>query len=118
MKLGMGDKLPFEDARFDVVLSANSLHEWEHPVETLGEIWRVLKPGGRVQLHDLRRDTSLPMRWFLFSVTKPKEILPGMKSSMAAAYTPREIEGLFAASPFGKGKVTTNLLGLHAMAVK
>ncbi len=118
LKLGMGDSLPFEDGRFDCVVSSNSLHEWEHPVETLAEIWRVLKPGGRVLLHDLRRDTSLPMRWFLFSVTKPKEILPGMRSSMNAAYTRKEVEALFAASPFGEGTVITNLIGLNAVAVK
>ncbi|MFH0883673.1 MAG: class I SAM-dependent methyltransferase [bacterium] len=115
---GVGDKIPFEDNRFDGVVAANTLHEWEHPADTLAEIWRVLKPGGRLFLHDLRRDTSLPMRWFLHLATRPKEILPGLHSSLNAAYTKAEVKALFAASPFGAGTVKTNLIGLNAVAVK
>ena len=38
--------LPYEDAAFDVVLIANALHVIPNPEKALGEIVRVLRPGG------------------------------------------------------------------------
>src|SRR5262249_6702869 len=52
---GDARKLPFPDAMFDVALSNFVLHELNTPAERaqmLGEITRVLKPGGRVALVD------------------------------------------------------------------
>jgi len=39
-------KLPFEDARFDLVVSANGLHRLWNPAHAVREYARVLKPGG------------------------------------------------------------------------
>ena len=38
--------LPYEDGSFDLVLIANALHVMPEPHKALGEIHRVLKPGG------------------------------------------------------------------------
>jgi len=46
-------KLPFTDASFDVVLSANTLHLLVDPAKALAEIARVLKPGGQVRIFDI-----------------------------------------------------------------
>lgn len=43
------EKLPFGDASFDVVASAFGLPYFNH-TPALGEMWRVLKPGGRLIL--------------------------------------------------------------------
>ncbi|MBV1860524.1 MAG: class I SAM-dependent methyltransferase [Nannocystaceae bacterium] len=42
--------LPFGDARFDRVLSVNTIYFWPHPIAGLKQILRVLKPGGRLVL--------------------------------------------------------------------
>lgn len=42
----MGESLPFEDASFDIVYSANVLEHTENPVKVLEEAVRVLRPGG------------------------------------------------------------------------
>jgi SAM-dependent methyltransferase len=43
-------KLPFEDARFDKVLSVHTIYFWPDPLAQLREIHRVLRGGGRLAL--------------------------------------------------------------------
>jgi SAM-dependent methyltransferase len=52
--LGDVASLPFPDASFDVVVSTLSLHHWADPRAGLSEIGRVLRPGGRALVWDLR----------------------------------------------------------------
>lgn len=51
--------LPFPDQSFDVVISANSFHYFDDPLESLQEMRRVLKPDGRLVLLDWCRDGCL-----------------------------------------------------------
>lgn len=39
-------KLPFEDARFDLVTAFETVYFWLGPTESFREVYRVLKPGG------------------------------------------------------------------------
>jgi SAM-dependent methyltransferase len=50
--------LPFPDGSFDVVVSTFSLHHWADPTAGLVEIGRVLRPGGRALIWDLRPGTG------------------------------------------------------------
>jgi ubiquinone/menaquinone biosynthesis C-methylase UbiE len=52
-------RLPLEDNFLDVTVSTLSLHHWVHPEKALAEIHRLLKPGGRMFVFDLRRDMAL-----------------------------------------------------------
>jgi len=45
---GRAERLPFEDARFDRVLSQFGLMFFDDPVKALAEMMRVLRPGGRM----------------------------------------------------------------------
>ncbi len=45
--------LPFESGSFDLVVSTFSLHHWTDPGAGIGEIARVLRPGGRALIWDL-----------------------------------------------------------------
>ena len=51
--------LPFEDASFDLVVSTFSMHHWDDKKAGLAEVWRVLRPGSRALIWDLRRGFSL-----------------------------------------------------------
>ncbi len=42
--------LPYADGQFDKVLSIHTLYFWPDPERALAEIFRVLRPGGRVAL--------------------------------------------------------------------
>ena len=113
-----GDKMPFDDEKFDAVFTNGSLHEWSDPENTFNEIWRVLKKGGRVFISDLRRDTFFLIEWILWINTKPKEIRPGLITSINAAYTPDEFKELIEGTKLENCVVSGNPIGLKLTGVK
>jgi len=110
--------LPFEDGTFDGVFSNGSLHEWEKPTQVMNEMFRVLKPGGKLFLSDMRRDLSLPVKWFLWLVTKPKVMRSGLRTSIGSSYTPAELRDLLADAGLGEWEVTSNPLGCVVRVTK
>jgi SAM-dependent methyltransferase len=72
-KKGELEKLPIDTGTMDVALLSQALHHANEPAESLKEASRILKPGGRLLILDLRphdetwvRD-KLGDRWFGFS---------------------------------------------------
>lgn len=49
---GRAQDLPFEDGRFDVVLCVDALHHIKDATAAVGEMARVLRPGGRVLIQE------------------------------------------------------------------
>jgi ubiquinone/menaquinone biosynthesis C-methylase UbiE len=109
---GDAQKMPFEDNYFNAVFTNGSLHEWAHPEENIDEINRVLKPGGRYLLSDLRRNMNPLMKWFLWIMTKPKEMRPGLISSINASYTLAEIKDMFRRAKLQDWHASKNMLGI------
>jgi len=112
-----GDQIPFEDGFFDAAFSNGSLHEWEHPVSIFNEMARVVKPGGRVFIADLKRDMAAPLRWFLWLSCRPAAIRPGLLSSIGAAYTADELAELVRLSALSGCKISANPIGLTLSGV-
>jgi ubiquinone/menaquinone biosynthesis C-methylase UbiE len=52
--VGDAEKLPFADASFDIVVNVESSHCYGSMAAFLGEVRRVLKPGGRLLCADFR----------------------------------------------------------------
>jgi ArsR family transcriptional regulator len=71
-KRGDLDRLPVRDATMDVALLSQALHHAEKPAAALAEAHRILRPGGRVLVLDLRAHdhawvrTKLGDRWLGF----------------------------------------------------
>ncbi len=63
---GDSERLPFASGSFDVVTCANSFHHYPHQDRAVGEMRRVLRPGGRLMLIDGYRDRL--WGWFIYDV--------------------------------------------------
>jgi ubiquinone/menaquinone biosynthesis C-methylase UbiE len=51
-RLATAERLPFQDAQFDLVFSTMTFHHWSDQRAGVAEVARVLKPGGRWLLAD------------------------------------------------------------------
>jgi ubiquinone/menaquinone biosynthesis C-methylase UbiE len=108
---GDARKMPFDDDTFDYVFTNGSLHEWSEPDRIFNEIYRCLKHDGKYLISDMRRDMTLFMKWFLKLMTKPKEIRPGLISSINASYTVQEIQSILSKTELKSSKVKKTWLG-------
>lgn len=80
---GVGEALPFDDDSFDGVFSAFVFRNLESVSATLGEIRRVLRPGGRVAVVDLTRPAS-PV-WRHLHRAGTSLVLPAVGAALAGA---------------------------------
>lgn len=62
LHLGPASPLPYRDDAFDKIFSINVWQFWDHPVEVLVELRRVLRPGGLIAVAVQRRSNDQPAR--------------------------------------------------------
>ena len=94
---GYLEELPIPDASIDVVLSNCVINLSGHKRRTFGEIFRVLKPGGRLVISDVVCETEPDPD------IKNNEDLRG--ACLAGALTQRDLFGLLAESGFAAARV-------------
>jgi SAM-dependent methyltransferase len=46
------ESIPLDDNLFDNIICTNSFHHYLHPEKAMQEIWRLLKPGGKIYILD------------------------------------------------------------------
>lgn len=116
--IGDACQMPFEDDYFDAVFSNGSLHEWSRPGEIINEISRVLKPGGKYCLSDMKRNMNPLVRSFLWIMTRPRQIRPYLASSINAAYTKGEMAELLSETRLTGWRIDENPIGLVVSGAK
>jgi len=116
--LGSADAVPFEDNAFDAVFTSRSLHEWLNPCAIFTELWRVLNPGGRVYVSDLRRDLSRSARNFLEQRVNSDMIRETLRASIDAAYTLTEVTALLTMAGLAGCEAAETPLGLRVTGMK
>ncbi|MCE9669670.1 class I SAM-dependent methyltransferase [Myxococcus stipitatus] len=115
--LGDALALPFPEGRFDCVFSYGSLHEWSRPAVVLDQVHRVLRPGGRFCIIDLRRDLDRQALTFM-RVNIDVEMRAGFMSSVRSAYTLEELRALVEASALRGAAMRELELGLYLTGTK
>ncbi len=80
---GKASDLPFEDDSFDKILTVNTIYFWEHPVQELSEIARVLHPKGLfvLAIRPEKTMSNIPLTRFDFHIRKEELIEKFMKEA-------------------------------------
>ncbi|SMG53211.1 demethylmenaquinone methyltransferase / 2-methoxy-6-polyprenyl-1,4-benzoquinol methylase [Marivirga sericea] len=106
---GDSENLPFEDNKFDAIIVAFGVRNFENLEKGLAEMYRVLRPGGKVVVLEFSKPKSFPFKQlynFYF-----KNILPTLgktisKDNAAYTYLPESVKS------FPDGKEFTSKLDI------
>ena len=121
---GNASALSFSADTFDFLLCRAAFKNFAQPAEALREMYRVLKPGGRALIIDLRRDSSRESisrfvdTMGLGRVNAFLTKLIFRHSLLKRAYTTGEINELLTQTNFGAGRIRETLTGMEIRLVK
>lgn len=103
---GDATRLPFSDGRFDVVLSTGLLEHFADPAPILGEMARVLRPGGLFYSDIVPRKFSLfrSLEW-LGGLKRLLLRAPAPESFFERSFTGDQIRALLAQAGLAGGRV-------------
>jgi len=116
---GNASDMPFENASFDYLLCRAAFKNFSQPIRALQEMHRVLKPGGRALIIDLRKDAPVKgvskavddMR--LGRVNSVITKLTFRFMLLKRAYTRQEFEEMLSETEFASIKIKEDPLGLE-----
>jgi ubiquinone/menaquinone biosynthesis C-methylase UbiE len=123
-ELGNAAALPVEDASVDFVVCRAAFKNFTEPVKALAEIKRVLRPGGKALLIDMRRDASMAEvkryvqglgvsrlnRWFMMFVFRNMLI--------KRAYPLAEIRRMSVEAGWAEPRIDSAAMGFEAWMTK
>jgi ubiquinone/menaquinone biosynthesis C-methylase UbiE len=108
---GNASAMPFADGTFDLIVCRAAFKNFSQPLAAIDEMHRVLKPGGRAVIMDLRKDASIHdinayikkagFGWFdswLMRITFRFLLIP-------RAYTKEQFTQMAASSRFGRAEI-------------
>jgi demethylmenaquinone methyltransferase/2-methoxy-6-polyprenyl-1,4-benzoquinol methylase len=114
MQLGDSENMPFEDATFDAITVGFGVRNYENLEKGLGEMLRVLKPGGQAVILEFSKPKAFPVKQLFGFYSKILIPLFGKyisKDERAYTYLPESV------AAFPEGTDMMNVLqkvGYHA----
>ena len=121
---GSASSIPYPAASFDFLLCRAAFKNFARPVEALKEMHRVLKPGGRGLIIDLKRNASpqeisqgidaMGLTWFNRILTKL--VFKGML--LRSAYTKEEFQQMLWEASFSNVEINENFMGFEIWMTK
>jgi ubiquinone/menaquinone biosynthesis C-methylase UbiE len=111
--------MPFASESFDFLLCRAAFKNFSQPLPALKEMYRVLKPGGRALIIDLRRDASMQSitqavhGMHLGAINAMITRLTFRFMLLRRAYTTEEFQQLLAQTKFGPIDIREDLIGLE-----
>jgi ubiquinone/menaquinone biosynthesis C-methylase UbiE len=116
---GNAASMPFANESFDFLLCRAAFKNFTQPVRALQEMYRVLKPGGRALIIDLRKDASPESvaaavdSMGLGTVNRLITKLTFRFMLLKRAYTRKEFEQFLSLTKFSPVEITEDLIGLE-----
>jgi arsenite methyltransferase len=101
-ELGDAGQLPFEDETFDAVMSSQVFEYLENVSGGLREMYRVLRPGGRVLIHDTDWGALL---WRSSDAARMARVMKVWDRHLADPYLPQTLAPRLRHAGFGNIKV-------------
>jgi len=101
LKLGDSERIPFDDNIFDAIIVAFGVRNFENLEQGLADMYRVLKPGGKVVVLEFSKPTVFPLKQlynFYFQSILPLVGRIISKDQSAYTYLPESVQ----AFPDGK----------------
>ncbi|MCX8492156.1 MAG: bifunctional demethylmenaquinone methyltransferase/2-methoxy-6-polyprenyl-1,4-benzoquinol methylase UbiE [Cyclobacteriaceae bacterium] len=95
LRIGDSENLPFESNKFDAIIVAFGVRNFENLRQGLTEMLRVLKPGGRVVILEFSKPTAWyfkPLYHFYFKFVTPAVGKAFSKDSVAYTYLPDSVK--------------------------
>lgn len=92
---GDSEKLPFEENKFDAVIVAFGVRNFENLERGIAEMYRVLKPGGRMVVLEFSKPRMFPFKQlynFYFTYILPKIGKLISKDPAAYTYLPESVQ--------------------------
>ena len=121
---GSASNMPFPKGTFDFLLCRAAFKNFAKPVEALQEMSRVLKPGGRALIIDLKRNASakeisqgideMKLSWFNSILTK----LAFKTMLIKSAYTREEFQQMIWEASFSNVEIEENYMGFEITLTK
>jgi ubiquinone/menaquinone biosynthesis C-methylase UbiE len=121
---GNASAMPFDDETFDFLVCRAAFKNFTEPLHAIEEMYRVLKPGGRALIIDLRREASRE------SIKKAIDgmvlgAINGLITKLTfrfmllkRAYTKREFENFASRTKFSGAEMQEDLIGLEVLLSK
>jgi ubiquinone/menaquinone biosynthesis C-methylase UbiE len=116
---GNASEMPFTENIFDFIICVAAFKNFTEPVDAIREMHRVLKPGGKACIMDLRRDISMES---INKHIKNELHISGFNALMTRlvfkttllknAYTKAEIEKMVVQTDFTKLRIDEDALGM------
>lgn len=123
-KQGSASKMPLQSSTFDFLLCRAAFKNFAEPVAALQEMSRVLRPGGRGLIIDLKRNASpeeVGRQVDAMGLSTMNRILTKLAFKtmlIKSAYTKREFEQMLAQARFSKVDIEESDMGLEISMTK
>jgi ubiquinone/menaquinone biosynthesis C-methylase UbiE len=121
---GNASGMPFQRESFDFVLCRAAFKNFSQPLAALREMHRVLKPGGRALIIDLRKDASTDEiaqavdQMKLGAVNAALTKLTFRFMLLRRAYTKQDFERMASETRFHRADIQESGIGLEALLTK
>ncbi|HTZ48675.1 MAG TPA: class I SAM-dependent methyltransferase [Verrucomicrobiae bacterium] len=121
---GNASNIPFPDNTFDFIVCCAAFKNFTQPQRALEEMHRVLKPGGKALIVDLRKDTPIETINQAVDAMKVGPVNRAITKLtfrfmlLKRAYTRSSFEQLIAKTPFRDFQIQENLIALEVLLKK